>query len=120
DGGGEVERGEPVTVAAGPMVPAAHAGTGDADHPSEHDEPQGESSAGPSQPAERPRPVGGRFHHIAGKERVRQSLVKAIFSPCPHNAMPGGSASPGTWVSAAQSRCWWGPRSGAESSGCQR
>src|SRR5262249_49469027 len=96
DEGGEVERGEPLAVAQGPVVAAAHAGAGYADDAPEHDQTEGEDGAGPGQPAEQARPVGGGIGHTAGREPVPQSLVKAIFTPCRPSAMPGGSGSPGT------------------------
>ena len=54
DHGGKVERREPLTMAAGPVVAAPHAGAGDADHPAEHDEAEGQGSSGPCQAAKQP------------------------------------------------------------------
>ena len=51
DQGGEVERWEPLAVAARPMVAAAHPGAGDPHHPAEHDQAQRKDGAGPGQPA---------------------------------------------------------------------
>ena len=69
DQGGEVERGEPLAVAAGPMVAAAHAGAGDPDDAAEHDQAQREAAAGPGEPAQQARLIGGRCRHIA-RERT--------------------------------------------------
>ena len=52
DQGREVERGEPLAVTKGPMIPAPHAGAGDPHHPTQNDQPERQSRSGPGQPPE--------------------------------------------------------------------
>ena len=75
DQGREVERREPLAVAAGPVVAAPHAGAGDPDDAAEHDEPEGEAAAGPGQTPEQSRPV----RRVGSSQRKR----------CLHRVRPG-------------------------------
>ena len=49
---GQIEWREPLTVAPGPVVAAAHPGSGNSDHTAKYDEGQGEHNGGPGRTPE--------------------------------------------------------------------
>ena len=125
DQGGEVERGEPLTVAPGPVVAASHAGAGDPDDAAKHDRGRAQNRC-------RPRPDAGAVRSgpdqlMWSKRRLLESARERTGRGRPlsrlHLAMPsppmtpGVSGFPGTSDSGAPSRFWWAPRSAAASSG---
>ena len=84
DHGGKVERGEPLSVAAGPVVSAPHAGPGNPHHPAEHDQAEGQHCPGPGQAAEQ--------RTGSGCEGVHWWQNTSLTSPrWPHSFRPDSS-----------------------------
>ena len=126
----EVERREPLAVAAGPVVAAAHAGPRDPDDAAEDDQPDGEAAAGPGQTPEQSRPVRRvgssqrkrRLHRVRPERTGRGRPLSRLYlaMPSPPQPTPGASDFPGTSGSGARSRSWSAPPSAAASSGSPR
>jgi hypothetical protein len=51
-------------MAAGPVVATSHAGSGDSNHPAEHDQAEGQGGSGPGQAAKQPGVVSLGWAHL--------------------------------------------------------
>src|SRR6188768_1125944 len=91
DQGREIERGEPLAVTPGPVIPAPHAGAGDPHHPTQNDQPERQSRSGPGQLPEETGAVGMGLETqgirppqvSGGKRKVRGSSLSTLYLAMP-------------------------------------